>query len=218
MNRFMDTYWKLRLERCVRALKNNHFGAWLAENRDDARSIVMEKILPDFAVRSVSWGDSITFHATGVLNAIRKNPRITVLETFAKDLSFDEKIERRRQALLADLFFTGSNAVTEAGQLVNLDMIGNRVGGIAFGPKHVVILAGRNKLVDDVDAAMQRIRSYAAPVNAIRHANFKTPCMKTGPCMDCSRPDRICNTWTITEKSFPKERIHVILINEDLGL
>ncbi len=214
----LDTYWKLRLERCVQALKNNHFGAWLAENRDDARSIVMESILPHIPVQSVSWGDSITFHATGVLNAIRQNPRIRVLETFAQDLTFDEKIERRRQALLVDLFFTGSNAVTEAGQLVNLDMIGNRVGGIAFGPRHVVILAGRNKLVDDVDAAMQRIRSYAAPVNAIRHANFKTPCMKTGRCMDCSSPDRICNTWTITEKSFPRERIHVVLINEDLGL
>ncbi len=105
----LNTYWKLRLERCIRALKDNHFGAWLAENRDDARGIVIEQILPHVPVQSVSWGDSITFHATGVLNEIRRNPHIRVLETFAQDLSF-EKIERRRAGLPGRPVFTGSNA------------------------------------------------------------------------------------------------------------
>ncbi len=141
-----------------------------------------------------------------------------ILETFAENVPRTEIIERRRQALLTDLFFTGSNAVTETGKLVNLDMVGNRTAAITFGPLNVIIFAGRNKIVPDVEAAMKRIRSYAAPLNAIRHPNFKTPCMKTSFCMDCKSPDRICNSWTITEKSFPKGRINVILINEELGL
>jgi hypothetical protein len=119
---------------------------------------------------------------------------------------------------LADIFFTGSNAITETGKLVNLDMVGNRIGGIIFGPKHVIITAGRNKIVSDVEAAMKRIKNYAAPVNAIRHTDFRTPCRKTSYCMDCKSPDRICNTWAITDKSYPKGRIKVLIINEVLGL
>jgi hypothetical protein len=125
-------------------------------------------------------------------------------------------LERRRQALLVDLFITGSNAVTETGQLVNLDMFGNRVGAITFGPKHVVVLVGRNKIVTDVDEAMLRIKNYVAPVNTMR-LKKKTPCRKTSYCEECNSPDRICNTWTITEKSFPKGRVKVLLINEDMG-
>jgi len=100
---------------------------------------------------------------------------------------------------------------------VNLDMIGNRIGGLTFGPKEVVVLAGRNKIVPDLEDAMLRIKNYVAPVNAMR-LEMKTPCVKTGRCEDCKSPSRICNTWTITEKAFPKGRVHVILINRDLGL
>ena len=126
-------------------------------------------------------------------------------------------MERRREAILVDLFFTGTNAVTESGMLVNLDMIGNRVGGITFGPQHVVLMVGRNKIVANLEDAMVRIKNYAAPTNAMRHGK-KTPCIKTSYCMDCKSPDRICNVWTIHEKSHPKGRIKVILINRDLGL
>ena len=104
--------------------------------------------------------------------------------------------------------------MTETGKLVNLDMYGNRIAAITFGPKHVVILVGRNKIVPDVDEAMFRIKNYAAPINAMR-LDKKTPCVKTSYCEESS--DRICNTWTITEKSFPKGRIKIILINEDMG-
>jgi hypothetical protein len=160
----------------------------------------------------------MTLHASGIIEAVKQNPAIDVIETFAENIPWGELIERRRQALLTDLFFTGSNAVTETGQLVNLDMIGNRTGGITFGPRNVILLVGRNKIVPDLTAAMARIKAYAAPANAIRHPGLKTPCMKTACCMDCKSPDRICNTWTITEKSYPKGRISVVLINDDLGL
>jgi hypothetical protein len=97
-------------------------------------------------------------------------------------------------------------------------MVGNRVAALTFGPRHVVVVVGRNKIVRDLDEAMQRIKTYAAPVNAIRHPGLKTPCVKTASCTDCNSPDRICNTWTITEKSFPKDRVKVILVNQDVGL
>jgi hypothetical protein len=159
----------------------------------------------------------MTFMATGLYHSIKDNPNLEVIDTFNKGLSAEETTELRRRALLVDLFITGTNAITEMGQLVNLDMIGNRIGGITFGPKHVIILVGRNKIVSALEDAMSRIMNYVAPANAMR-LDKKTPCVKTSRCEECKSPDRICNTWTITEKSFPKGRIKVVLINEDLGL
>ena len=159
----------------------------------------------------------MTFIATGLYDAVKGHPDIEVLDTFNKSLSPEDALELRRQSLLVDLFITGTNAVTETGELVNLDMTGNRVAGITFGPKHVVILVGRNKIVPDLEAAMTRIKEYVAPANAMR-LDKKVPCVKTSYCEECKAPDRICNTWTITEKSFPKGRTKVVLINENLGL
>ena len=139
-----------------------------------------------------------------------------VLDSFDKKISKEDMLERRRRALLVDLFITGTNAITESGQLVNLDMIGNRVGALTFGPKWVIVLVGRNKLVADLEEAMFRVKNYVAPVNSMR-LDKKTPCVKTSYCQECKSPDRICNSWTITEKSFPKGRIKIVLINEDLG-
>ena len=117
---------------------------------------------------------------------------------------------------MVDLYITGTNAVTEQGQLVNLDMMGNRVAAIMWGPKAVLLVIGRNKITIDLEDAMFRIKNYAAPVNTM-NLDKKTPCSKTGVCHDCESPDRICNYWTITEKSFVKNRIKIILVNEDLG-
>ncbi|MFO7972655.1 MAG: lactate utilization protein [Desulfobacterales bacterium] len=216
MDKSIDKFWKTRLADLKNALDSNNFQAFVAENTDEAKKIVLEKIIPDIAPTSVSWGGSLTFTATGLYDILKKRTELNVLDTFEKKLSPQESLERRRKSLLVDLFITGSNAVTETGQLVNLDMIGNRIGGITFGPKHVIILAGRNKIVPDLDAAMFRIKNYAAPVNTMR-LDKKTPCAKTSYCEECKSPDRICNTWTITEKSFPKGRIKVVLINDDLG-
>jgi hypothetical protein len=147
---------------------------------------------------------------------LKNDPRYTILDTYDKSLSPEESLQRRRESLLVDLFITGTNALTEDGQLVNLDMIGNRVAALTFGPKHVLLFIGRNKIVADRDAAMARVKHYAAPVNVMR-LEKKSPCGKTGRCEDCSSPDRICNTWTITEKSFPKKRIKIVLVNEEMG-
>jgi len=213
----LNKYWEPRLKDCKAALEDNNFSAFIAETPAEAKGIITDEILPEINVTSVSWGDSMTLYETGILPYFKENPEIRLIETFGENLSREKSMERRREAILTDLFLTGTNAVIESGMLVNLDMIGNRVGGITFGPKFVVIVVGRNKIVSDLGEAMDRIKNYAAPANAIRHGK-KTPCVKTSYCMDCKSPDRICNVWTIHEKSHPKGRVTVILINQDLGL
>ena len=217
MEKPIVNYWQGRLKELKEALETNNFEVFLADNRAEAKKIVQEEILPKTGAKTVSWGGSMTFTATGLHDALKSAAGLEVVDTFDKSKSSEEKLELRRQALLSDLFITGTNAVTEDGMLVNLDMIGNRVGALTFGPKHVVILVGRNKIVSDLDEAMWRIRNYVAPINAMR-LDKKVPCVKTSYCEDCKSPDRICNTWTITEKSYPKGRVKVVLINEDLGL
>jgi hypothetical protein len=213
-NRFMA----LMRSTCSRALEKNNFSVYHADDTAVARNIVLKNILPKIIpIRTVSWGDSITLHTTGLLDHFFKDSTLSVIKTFDPTLPREALIERRREALLSDLFLSGTNAVTLDGKLVNLDMVGNRVAGITFGPRHVIIFVGANKIVPDLDAAFQRIRSFAAPANALRH-NFKTPCTRTGRCMDCSSPQRICNVWSIIERSWPPGRIHVVLIMADLGL
>jgi L-lactate utilization protein LutB len=212
----IDNYWKMRLTDIKAALESNNFEVLLADNKEDARKIVLEEIIPQLNPRTLSWGGSMTFIASGLYHDLKKNSDLEILDTLDQKIPQRERSERRRQSLLVDLFITGTNAVTEAGQLVNLDMIGNRVGALTFGPKWVVILVGRNKITADLDEAMFRIKNYAAPANSMR-LDKKTPCVKTSYCEECKSPDRICNTWTITEKCFPKGRVKVVLINEDLG-
>jgi len=216
MEKPIENFWSLRLADLKEALEANNFEVHIAENIDAAKKIVRE-ILPRTGAKSISWGGSVTFVQTGLYEELKNYPGVDVLDTYDKGLSPEEMIERRRRALLVDLFITGTNAVTETGRLVNLDMTGNRVAAVTFGPRNVIILTGRNKVVPDIEDAMQRVKNYAAPTNAMR-LDKKTPCVKTSICEECRSPDRICNTWTITEKSFPKGRIKIILINEDLGL
>ncbi len=217
MDKPIFNYWQLRLGDLKETLEANNFEAFIAQNAREAGRLVMDRILPKVAPKSISWGGSMTFVASELYDMLKGYPKAEILDTFDKSVSPEESLERRRQALLVDLFITGTNAVTRSGELVNLDMIGNRVAGITFGPKHVVVMVGRNKIVEDLDAAIERIKDYSAPVNVMR-LNKKAPCAKTGECEECKSPDRICNSWTITQKSFPKGRIKVVLINEDLGL
>jgi hypothetical protein len=216
MDKPIDNYWNLRLNDVKKELEANNFEAHIAASAEEAKELVLSTLIPSIRPTSISWGGSLTFAASGLYHALKDRSDLTVLDTFDKKISADEMLERRRQSLLVDLFITSSNAVTESGQLVNLDMYGNRIGGITFGPKHVIILVGRNKIVGDLKDAIYRVKNYAAPVNAMR-LDKKTPCVKTSYCEECKSPDRICNTWTITEKSFPKGRVRVVLINQDLG-
>jgi len=216
MDNPIHRYWEIRLQKLKKALEANNFDVYIADNKDLAKKIAYDTLIPDIAPRTISWGGSVTFVGTRLYEALKNDPRYTVFDTYDKSLSPEQSIQRRRESMLVDLFITGTNAVTEKGHLVNLDMIGNRVSALTFGPKQVLLFIGRNKIVPDREAAMVRIKKYAAPVNVMR-LEKKSPCGKTGTCENCSSPDRICNTWTITEKCFPQKRVKIILINEDMG-
>jgi L-lactate utilization protein LutB len=210
-------YWQLRFIELKKTLEKNEFMVHLADDGAEACDIVLNTILPATAAKSISWGGSVTFTSLGLYDTLKGRGDLQVIDTFDRECSHEERLERRRRALLVDLFITGTNVLTDTGKLVNLDMIGNRIGALTFGPRQVVILVGRNKIVADVDEAMVRIKTYVAPANALR-LQMKTPCVKTGYCEECESRERICNTWTITEKSYPRHRIHIVLINQDLGL
>jgi L-lactate utilization protein LutB len=217
MDQPIENYWKLRLADLNVALESNNFDVFLADNQEAAYKMVLEDLIPQLSPKTISFGGSMTFVDSGLYKQLLENSDVTVLDTLDKTIPNKDLYERRRQAMLADLFITGTNAVTETGQLINLDMLGNRVGALTFGPKNVILLIGRNKLVANIDEAMYRIKNYVAPTNALR-LDMKTPCVKTSYCEECKSPARICNTWTITEKSFPKGRVKIVLINQDLGI
>jgi L-lactate utilization protein LutB len=217
MDKPLENYWGIRLAELKTALEANNFDVHLAADAAAALAIVVEQILPKTGARSVAFGGSMTAVGVGLFQTFKDRTDIALLDTLDKQIPVEEQVERRRQSLLVDLFITGSNAVTEEGHLVNLDMLGNRVAALTFGPKHVVVVVGRNKIVASLDDAMFRVKNIAAPANAMR-LDKKTPCVKTSYCEECKSPARICNTWTITEKSYPKGRVKVVLINQDLGL
>ena len=212
----VHAYFEKRLADTAKALADNHFLVHVVADAEEAAQVVIGEVLPAVAPKVVSYGGSMTLAATGLPALLAARPELSIIDTRDHAIPAEEMYDRRRQALLADLFVTGSNAVTQDGKLVNLDMIGNRACAINFGPRHVVVLLGRNKIVPDVATGMARVKNYAAPVNAMRLSK-NTPCVATSHCQDCGSPQRICNVWTITEKCFPRGRVTVVLINQDLG-
>ena len=216
MDRPIENYWEARLGRLKEKLEANSFEVYFAVDGAEAKKIVQEEIVPKTGAKRISWGGSKTATDMGLIQALKEDTNLEFLDPFEKEIPLYDSLERRRQAFLVDLFITGTNALTETGLLVNLDRTGNRVAAITFGPKVVVILVGRNKIVSDLDEAFLRVKDYAAPLVAMR-IKAKPPCVKTSFCEDCNSPDRVCSAWGIVEKSYPKGRIKVVLINQSLG-
>lgn len=206
-----------KLLACAAALRRHRFEVDTVHDTDEAFAIIREVIEAE-SPKIVSFGDSMSMRATGIIDWIRADGRFTLLDGFDPSMPRPERLEIRRQALMSDLFITGINAVTEQGTLHWLDMVGNRIAPVAFGPRKVILVAGRNKIVANRDEAEERIRRIAAPQNIARHPGFRTPCAKTGVCMDCNSPDRICNTRMEMLRCHPDGRIRVVLIDQDLGL
>lgn len=217
MVNFVNDYWRMRLETLGDRLEKNNFQVAIVPSAIEAANYILVKLVPELMPNSVAYGGSMTLASTGILDKLAALEGIELIPLKPSGISHEEQMKLKRRSLLVDLYLTGTNAVTEDGRLVNLDRIGNRVAALTFGPKRVLVVVGRNKIVPDLDSAMHRIKDYAAPANALR-LNCKTPCVKTAECADCNSPGRICNTWTITEKSFPKGRVTVILVNDELGL
>lgn len=206
-----------KLEACAAALRRHHFDAVAVGSTAEAFA-VMKAAAEECRPRLASFGDSMTMRATGIVEWLAGNDEIVLLDGFDASKPYEERLKIRRQALMSDFFVTGVNAVTEAGTLHWLDKVGNRIAPVAFGPRKVVIVAGRNKVVADRNAAEERIRRIAAPQNIARHPGFRTPCAKTGVCSDCNAQDRVCNTRMEMLRCWPDKRVLVVLIDEDLGL
>ena len=157
MEKPIEHYWNLRIDALKTTLEKNNFEVHLAPRPEDAVRIVTEDILPIVKPASISWGGSRTFVECGLYKKLREMSGVNIIDTYDTSLSDADKMEQRRQALLVDLFFTSTNAITESGHLVNLDMIGNRIAALTFGPKQVLLFIGRNKIVTDRHAAVARI-------------------------------------------------------------
>lgn len=199
-------------QKVVEALKKNNFKAEYAGTKEEARNKVLELVESS---TSIGIGGSMTTIEAGLLDEFVKSGKI-ILDHAAAGLSPEEKLEIRRRQLTCDCFICSTNAVTLDGKLINVDGTGNRVSAMIFGPKKVVIVAGINKIAKDVDAAIERIELYAAPMNNKR-LNIPNPCATTGICMDCSGSTRICNITTIIKKKPSQSDIHIIIVGEELG-
>lgn len=199
------------LEEVASALRRNNFAVHIAANRKEALQKALS-LIPEGA--TVGLGGSVTNQEIGLLAALRKG-NWRVIDQYEEGIDAEESIRRRRMGVVADVFVCGTNAVTKQGWLVNVDGIGNRVAGLIFGGKKVVVVVGRNKVVEDLDAAWERIRRIA-PRNAAR-VGAPTPCTKDGVCHDCNSPGRICNIYVVLKRSWTPDRVHVILVDEELG-
>lgn len=198
-----------------RALSRNGFNARPVENREDAVRLVLHMVPP---AATVAIGGSITLSQLGIVRQLRQrgNTVVNPIRT-AMRVGWGEARAEMRQALLSDAFVTSSNAVTRDGKLVNMDMTGNRVAAMIFGPAKVIVVAGQNKVVGDIAQALAMIKDVVAPYHA-RAMGRKTPCVKSGVCSNCDSPERICNATVILEKRPILSDIAVILVAEDLGL
>jgi len=206
--------WQRRmwLEKSAAALEKHGFRSIVFARRDDALPFLLGEAA---AAATVGFGGSMTLAELGLARQVEALGKRTLIHS-RSGLSAAERRAVMQEQLNCDLFFTGSNAVTLDGILVNIDATGNRVCAMAFGPPRVWVVVGSNKLVADVPAALQRIKEVAAPPNAHR-LGYKTPCAVTGLCADCDSPERICRITTIIERNSRATEIGVCLINEDLG-
>jgi L-lactate utilization protein LutB len=195
------------------ALQSRFFEAWYFPETADAAEKVFS-LIPKTDV--VSWGGSQTAAALD-LPRLAAEKGYTVIDR-DKAATPAERVELMRQALLCGTYLTGTNAITEDGQLVNIDGNGNRVAAMTFGPRQVIIVAGMNKVEKTLEAALARARTIAAPANMQRFPSLKSPCNETGACADCRSPDSICSFIVHTRLCKPAGRIKVILIGKDLGL
>ncbi|WP_349668829.1 lactate utilization protein [Lacrimispora sp.] len=164
---------------------------------------------------TVGCGDSMTLEQLGVFDHLRIR-NIHFLDKFQPSLTGKDKRELYLQNFRADTFVTGVNAITKKGELFNIDGNGSRVAPMLYGPGQVIVVAGLNKITDNLDEAIKRTRQIAAPLDAKRLGK-STPCAALGRCIDCSHKERFCNDFVLITGQFIKDRIKVIIVDQSLG-
>ena len=209
-----NTTWLLeeRIKRTISNLEKNNMEAYYVQDEQALLEKVAEFIK---AWDTVSVGGSMTLFETGIINFLRSNNYI-FLDRYKEDLTPEALKEIFRKSFFADAYFTSSNALTESGELYNVDGNGNRVAAMLYGPDKVIVIVGINKIVKDVQAAINRNKEFSAPANNKR-LNKKTPCTEIGYCMECKSPERICNDYVLIRRQGTKGRIKVIIVGKELG-
>jgi hypothetical protein len=230
MSREKKHFYRERAETVIKNLEKRHINGLYVADQSKALTAAMDMIPSGI---TVARGDSISVDQVGLFDELRKRGQNKIIDFFGRNArgpSLAELENRRPQdqeSFGADVYITGSNAITIDGKIVNTDGIGNRVALMVYGPRKVIIIVGANKIVNNEEEARQRIRGIAAPLNAIRHytkhkdTNLGSlPCVQTGRCIDCSSEARICRYTVIIEGAdlMHKGRINVILVGEELGL
>ncbi len=198
----------LLAQKVIKGLESRNMSGYFASTKEEALKLAMV-LIPTGA--SVTMGGAMSAHEIGLVKALKEGNY-----NFIDRDEYEDKRAAMLAAYDADVFLSSANAITEDGIMVNIDGNANRVSAIAQGPKKVVFIVGMNKVCADVDSALKRARNVAAPINAQRFG-LSTPCSSTGSCMNCKSPDTICCQFLITRFSKHKERIHVILVNDNLG-
>ena len=212
MNESKRIIMEKRIEKTMANLERNNMKPYYVKNKEEALKLV-ESLMQEG--QTVACGGSVTLQECGISDLL-KSGKYNFLDRSVPGLTPAQITEIYRKAFFADTYLMSSNAVTENGELYNVDGNSNRVAALTFGPESVIVVAGYNKIVPDVDAAVQRVKKIAAPVNAYR-LHCETPCAKAGECMNCHSTDRICCTYVLTSQQRKKNRIKVVLVGEELG-
>ena len=204
-------YYSLRGKRLVAEMEKRHFEAYYCDDKEQALRKALE-LIPKGS--KVGWGGATSAEQIGLLHAVRTGD----FDVIDRDKAASPKERERlmRECLTADVFISGANALSMDGQMVNIDGIGNRVAAIVYGPEKILIVAGMNKVEDTLEAAVQRARTVAAPINKQRFPAV-TGCAASGVCTDCKAEGCICNQILMTRNCKPAGRIMVILVGEELG-
>lgn len=205
--------WEQKCRKAVTALEENGFTALYCTTPEEAGSYILKEA--DDA-QSVGFGGSMTVAGLGVEAQLTTAGK-EILNHANPNLSREDRLAMLRRQLTCDLFLCSSNALTLSGELINIDATGNRVAAMFFGPRKVIVVVGRNKLVDGTaQEAIQRVKTWATPPNAKR-LNFKTPCASTGFCSNCNSPDRLCRITTIIDRKPRFTDLQVVVVNADMG-
>lgn len=199
-------------QRAAEALNKNKFSANYFEQRQDAVNYILQ-LIPENT--TIGVGGSRTAMDLGLIEILEKRGH-ELFNHNQPGLTTEQRTERRYKQLTCDIFLSGTNAITLTGELVNRDAFGNRIAAMMFGPKKVIIVAGINKIVRNVEEADKRIKMHAAPLNNKRY-ELANPCVQTGECLDCKGATRSCNITSILSRRPPLTDIHIAIIGENLG-
>lgn len=203
---------RIKMQKTAGALVKNNMTAYIADTKEEAVKLLSE-LIPKGA--SVGVGGSATLNELSVIELLRRG-EYDFLDRYDSSLSREQAMGVMKKSLCADVFITSTNAVTENGELYNVDGNGNRVAAMIFGPDSVIVVAGYNKIVADLADAERRVKSIAAPANCVR-LGIDNPCTKNGSCMSCRTDGRICADTVIMGMQRAKGRVKVILVGEELG-